>query len=83
MEQSVIETRIQSFIYEQFPLSRSLKMSFTDNLFSAGVVDSLGILDLVTFLENEFQVVVSDEELTPEHFETIEGMVKFIEKKKT
>jgi len=82
MEQGDFETRIKGFVYEQFPLSRNLKMTPSDNLFSAGVVDSLGILDLVAFLENEFQVVVSDEELIPEHFETIECMVKFLHNKK-
>ncbi len=82
MEQALVEQRIQNFIYEQFPLSRTLQVTATDNLFSAGVVDSLGILDLVTFLENEFHIEVSDEELTPEHFETIDGIVRFLEKKK-
>ena len=82
MEHVTNQTRIQNFIYEQFPLSKNLKISVTDNLFSAGVVDSLGILDLVTFLETEFQVEVSDDELTPENFETIEGMAQFLELKK-
>ncbi len=82
MEHLSSQARIQAFIYEQFPLSRNLQVSVTDNLFSAGVVDSLGILDLVTFLENEFQIVVSDDELTPENFETIQGMAQFLENKK-
>ena len=82
-EHEAIQKCIKIFIYEQFPISRSLELSVTDNLFSAGVVDSLGILDLVTFLENEFQVVVTDDELTPENFETIEGMGRFLEQKKS
>ncbi|MCI0634005.1 MAG: acyl carrier protein [Actinobacteria bacterium] len=43
-----------------------------------GVLDSLGLMQLVAFLEEEFDIEVQDEEVTVEHFRTIadiEGLV--------
>ncbi|MDR4483572.1 MAG: phosphopantetheine-binding protein [Nitrospirales bacterium] len=42
--------------------------------------DSLGILDVVTILEQTFDLTVDDEELVPEHFESIESISAFINK---
>jgi acyl carrier protein len=40
------------------------------------------VLDLVSFIESEFKVGVSDEELTPENFQTIDRMAAFVEAKR-
>ena|SRR3972149_7912190 len=52
-----------------------------ESLFEAGIIDSLGVLQLVSFMEEKCNVVVEDEELIPENFETINKLVDFIEKK--
>jgi acyl carrier protein len=44
-------------------------------------VDSLGILDLVAFLESDFGLSVSDEDLVPDHFRSIECISEFTEHK--
>jgi acyl carrier protein len=43
-----------------------------ENLLATGIVDSHGVLQLVGFLEQRFGVSVSDEQLTPENFQTLE-----------
>ncbi|MGH9023965.1 MAG: acyl carrier protein [Acidimicrobiia bacterium] len=45
------------------------------------VVDSMGLLMLVSFVEERFGVQLADEELVPEHFGTITAIVRLIEKK--
>ena len=50
-------------------------------LLKNGLIDSLGILEVVTFLEREFGIVVSDEELLPENFESIGSLSKFVREK--
>jgi acyl carrier protein len=49
-----------------------------DSLFSTGIVDSLGVLELVRFIEEEFVIDVAEEDLSPEHFGTIAGLAKFV-----
>ena len=50
-------------------------------LLERGILDSLGILNLVSFIEDEWGVTVEDEELIPEHFGTISRISELIETK--
>lgn len=73
-------SRIREFVLQKFPLARKRKVTNHDNLLESGVIDSLGVLDLVNFLEQEFSVAVSDEDLTPENFQSIERIAQFVER---
>lgn len=71
-------TEIREFILEKFPLARKQHVKDTDALLETGILDSLGVLDLVTFIEQKFSVVVTDDELVPENFQTIEYIAAFV-----
>lgn len=49
-----------------------------DDLLSSGVVDSLGILHLVSFLESSFRVRIRDEDIVPDHFASVEAIAEFV-----
>ena len=51
-------------------------------LIETGVVDSLGIFRIVSFVEQEFGVDINDEELAPEHFGTIASIARLVESKR-
>jgi len=53
-----------------------------DPLLESGVIDSLGVLDLVAFIETEFKVIVDDEDLIPENFQSIARIACYVEKKR-
>lgn len=46
------------------------------------VVDSLGIFAIVTFLEDEFGIEIDDDDLVPEHFETLAAVAGLVEAKR-
>ena len=73
--------RIRNFIMEKFPLARKRGVTFQDDLLGSGILDSLGILDLVAFVEQNFGIVLSDEELVPENFQSIERLTVFVQSK--
>jgi acyl carrier protein len=50
-----------------------------DSLLAKGILDSLEILKLMTFIEESFGVQVADADLVPENFETITALKRFIE----
>jgi len=52
-----------------------------EDLLEQGIIDSLGIMKLVLFMEDTYGIVVADEEVVPENFQTVNMMVKFIEQK--
>jgi acyl carrier protein len=78
-----LNSQIRAFILEKFPLARKQQLKNSDALLESGILDSLGVLDLVSFVEREFSIAVSDDELVPENFHTIDRIVAFIESKST
>lgn len=76
-----VRTGIRQFILQHFPLSQ--KRAFTDDasLLESGIVDSIGILEIVAYLQQEFAIQVSDDDLLPENFGSIEGIAVFVERK--
>ncbi len=56
---------------------------FADNesFLASGIIDSLGVMQLVNFIESEFAVRVADPELVPENFDSVEKVSAFVERK--
>jgi acyl carrier protein len=77
-----IQNTIRSFVVQKFPAAKKQALDENVPLLASGIVDSLGMLDLVTFLEATFAIQLSDEELTPENFATIRALATFVEQKK-
>jgi len=51
-------------------------------IFDEGIFDSMGLLGLINFLEEEFGVVTDDTELVEENFGNVERISAFVERKK-
>jgi acyl carrier protein len=78
-----ITARIKAYLIEHFPSARDHALGDDDHLLANGILDSLGVLDLVGYLEQEFGIAVSDDDLLPEHFETLRRLTAFVEDKQT
>lgn len=76
-----IQETIRSFILEKFPAAR--RKGLTDNtpLLESGIIDSLGVLDVVAFLEPKFGMKIEDEELVPGNFRNVHSLTNFVEQK--
>jgi len=79
VEAEIICGRIRKFLAQQFPATKNVGNE--DPLLGNGLIDSLGILEVVTFLEKEFSIIVSDEELLPENFGSIHSLSDFVRQK--
>jgi acyl carrier protein len=74
--------QIQLFITRKFPAARKREINDATPLLDAGIIDSLGVLELVAFLESSFLIKVTDEELTPENFANITNLTSFVDQKR-
>jgi acyl carrier protein len=52
------------------------------SLIDIGVIDSLGIVRMVAFLESEFGIKIHEDELLPTHFDTIRALSSFVQLKR-
>jgi acyl carrier protein len=79
---AIIE-EIRRFIATEFLLDDQTNgLKDTDLLFEGGIVDSAGAITLVLHLETCYGIKISDDELFPENFATIELIGRFVERKK-
>lgn len=74
------EPAIRGFVQKEIMKNRG-SLEVTDNLIEQGIIDSLGIVKMIDYLETTFQIRVSDEEVLPANFETIESMCTFVRRK--
>ena len=81
-DDATIIERIRDFVMSNFPLAKERALSDDDSLLDGGIVDSLGVLDIVTFLEGEFDIEMSDEDLVADSFETVGGIAAVVQQKK-
>lgn len=75
--QAVREFMLQEFSEAGF----DNRIADDDSLIDTSILDSLGILSLIAFLDEQFGIVPSENELDPKYFETIELIGKFIDSK--
>ncbi len=72
---------IRDYIRQQFPLARQKEIRDDDSLLEEGLIDSLGVLEVVAFLESQFNILLSDEEMLSDNFETISTLSAFVDSK--
>ena len=79
MTQSVLKDQIRNFILENLASVKGIT-SFQDDesLMDNGVIDSLGIFRLVSFLEEDLGVRVSDEEINPENLKSVDTIEQLV-----
>lgn len=78
---TTIEARIRAFLHENFPTPDDL--SREQSLLQSGIIDSIGVLTLVTWLEQEFEFVVDDDDVMPENLDGVGVLVAFVERKRS
>ena len=80
---SLVLDTIKRFIIAEFlPGEDPDKLTPTTPLMSAGILDSLATLKLITFLEKEFNVQIEAHEADEEHFNTLESICALIDSKR-
>ena len=77
-----IEEHVRQFIVDTFLFGDDdPSLTNEDSLLDSGVIDSTGVLELVAFIEDQFQTKVEDMELVPENLDSIQRIAQFIQRK--
>ena len=74
-----VEVKVTAFIVENFLFGAAEDApSPGDSFMDTGLIDSTGILEVVTFLEETYGLEVDDDELTPENFDSVSNIGRFV-----
>jgi acyl carrier protein len=77
-----IEQEIREFLKQHLLLDDKVEdLSNTDSLLEKGIIDSTGIIDLVSFIEEKYNIKIDDEELMPEYFDSLQAISEFVKNK--
>ena len=76
--ESNLKSQIREFVMENARGKGITELSDADSLISRGIVDSLGIFPLVSFLEESFGVRIPDDEIINDNFQTIDDIDRFV-----
>ena len=70
---------IQAFIADDLLMGQGVEFGRDDALLEEGIIDSLGLLEVVTFIETEFDVFVDDADVTLDSFGSVNAMATYVE----
>ena len=73
----------QYILTELIKDKKQANLSDSDSLIESGIVDSLGIMKLIGFLEDKINIQISDDELIPENFSSVDSITALVLKKQT
>lgn len=73
--------RVRAFLADRFLFDRGAAIDPVQSLTKAGILDSTGAMELVLFLEEEFQIKVADTELLPENLDSVQRITAYVQRK--
>ena len=76
---TTVEQEVRTFLAENFSLGKDIShLSSSQSLTERGFIDSVGIVEVLTFLDTRYEIQISDDETVPENIDTIDNIVRFI-----
>ncbi|MBN1983041.1 MAG: acyl carrier protein [Chitinivibrionales bacterium] len=80
-EEATVREIVREFIVNNFLFGDGAKLSDTTSFLEGKIIDSTGILELITFLEEKYAIKIDDTELLPENLDSLEKIACFIQRK--
>ena len=75
------DQELRHFIVENFLFGLDNGLKNADSFLEKGIIDSTGILELITYVETQYAIQVDGDELIPENFDSIDRLASFIKRK--
>jgi acyl carrier protein len=76
-----VPERVKQFVVETFYVTDPAAIGEDTSLISNGYVDSTGMLEVISFLEEQYGIAIDDTEMTPANLETLGRIERFVARK--
>jgi acyl carrier protein len=77
-----IKKRLREFVAKQFYVADPGSFDDASSFLDRGIIDSTGVLELVSFVEGEYGLSIADEEIIPSNFDSVDALVAFVARKR-
>jgi acyl carrier protein len=78
-----IKEQVRDFVRTNFYVADPKALADDASLLDQGIIDSTGVLEIISFLETSFGFAVEDAEMVPENLDSIDNIASFVERKRT
>lgn len=76
------KTQIKQYIAENYLFSNNgFNLDDDESFLEAGIVDSLGVVELVSFVEETYDIEVPDDDIVPDNFDSVNNLTTYITSK--
>ena len=77
-----VAKQVREFIVENFLMGQEdVKFADGDSFMETRLIDSTGILEVIQFLEDTFEITVEDDEMIPENLDSVANIAAFVGRK--
>lgn len=79
MDQASVRKEVREYIVENLLFDEGEEaLADGDSFLESGLIDSTGILEVIVFLEEHFQIKMADDEMIPENLDSVERIATFV-----
>ena len=82
MPSATIKQQMRSFLEENYMFGQAFSFQDSDSFLENGIIDSTGVLQMVTFLEETYGITVDEGELIPENLDSIDNIAAYLNRKR-
>ena len=73
--------KIRAFIVDNFLFGNGSRLTDDTSFLEERIIDSTGILQIISFLEEEFAIGINDDEILPENLDNLNNISAFLQRK--
>jgi acyl carrier protein len=82
VNEAKVKTSIIEFVNKNFLMGTGrVNFSENDSFLEKGIIDSTGVLEMVSFIQQKFGVKINDEDIIPENLDSVDNIANFIKRK--
>ncbi|OPY20193.1 MAG: hypothetical protein A4E23_01096 [Methanomethylovorans sp. PtaU1.Bin073] len=75
-----IKTTIVNYLKDNSFMDKNAKLTDTDSLTQSGIIDSIGLLELLDFLSEKYSIEIPEDMLIPENLDSLKGLTNLVTK---
>ena len=83
IESNNVRGILKKYLVDNFLFGDGKKLEPDTPLFEKGIIDSTGVLELIAFIEENFDITIKDDELVQDNFSSLNAIEKFLISKTT
>jgi acyl carrier protein len=82
MDAAHVRDKVRAFVTSNFPVADPSGLADETSLLDTGVIDSIGVLEVIKFIEEDFGIKVADDEMVPDNLESVAKVTAYVGRKR-